>query len=163
VDQDEKIMTSEEEKYVHFASSIDDLNYAWRILGEIKGASDSVLVGAAFQFALVAYARPYKDSRGILKNYKLSIKFIPKEYRELHRKILNARDKIHAHSDLTVKEAQLHVAMTKSGKFVGAVQNVITGLEELANIDLILAMIEQTLDRMYEEAKQLEASLPVNS
>ena len=53
--------------------------------------------------------------------------------------------------------------MTMSGKFVGAVQNVITGLEELVNIDLILAMIEQTLDRMYEEAKRLEACLPVNS
>ena len=76
---------------------------------------------------------------------------------------MDARDKIHAHSDLTVKEAQPHVAMTMSGKFVGAVQNVITGLEELVNIDLILAMIEQTLDRMYEEAKRLEACLPVNS
>ncbi|MFY9820895.1 MAG: hypothetical protein WAM82_05900 [Thermoanaerobaculia bacterium] len=156
-------MTREEEKYVHFASSIVDLNYAWRILREIKGASDSVLVGAAFQFALVAYSRPYKESRGSLRRYRLGTKFIPIEHRGLHQRILDARDKIHAHSDLTVKEAQLHVAMTMSGKFVGAVQNVITGLEELVNIDLILALIEQTFDRMYEEAKRLEACLPVNS
>jgi hypothetical protein len=156
-------MTREEEKYVHFVSSIDDLNYAWRILREIKGARGSVLVGAAFQFALVAYARPYKESQGSLRRYKLGTKFIPLEHRGLHQRILDARDKIQAHSDLTVKEAQLHVSMTMSGKFVGAVQNVITGLEELANTDLILGMIEQTLDRMYEEAIRLEASLPVNS
>src|SRR4051794_30035659 len=94
-----KLMTREEEKYVHFASGIDDLNYAWRVLREIKGASDSVLVGAAFQFALVAYARPYKESRGSLRRYRLSTKFIPSEHRGLHQRILDARDKIHAHSD----------------------------------------------------------------
>jgi hypothetical protein len=157
-------MTPEEEQYVHFASSMDDLNHAWRILRKVKGVRDSVLVGAAFRFALVAYARPYKASRGDLRKiYKIDDKFIPIEHRELHRRILEARDKIHAHSDLTVKEAQLCVATTRSGKFVGALQNLITGLEELANIDLILVMIEQTLDGMYEEAKRLEASLPVNS
>jgi len=161
---DRKLMTPEEEEYVHFASCMDDFNYAWQILREIKVARDSVLVGAAFQFALVAYARPYKASRGDLKKcYKLGEEFIPLEHRGLHQRILNARDQIHAHSDLTVKEAQLHVAATAGRKFVGAVQNTITGLEELANLGLIIAMIEQTLERMYEEAKRLEASLPVNS
>ena len=130
----------------------------------LKSAPDSVLLGAAFQFALVAYARPYKASRGDLKKcYKLSDEFIPLEHRGLHQRILDARDQIHAHSDLTVKEAQLHVAATADGKFVGALQNIITGLEELANLDLIIAMIEQTLEHMYEEAKRLEAALPVNS
>ena len=157
-------MTREEEKYVHFASCMDDLNYVWRILHEIKVAPDSVLLGAAFQFALVAYARPYKASRGDLKRcYKLGEEFIPPEHRGLHQRILDARDQIHAHSDLTVKEAQLHVAATVGGKFVGAIQNIITGLEELVNLDLIIAMIEQTLEHMYKKAKQLEAALPVNS
>ena len=30
------LMTRDEETYVHFVSSSDDLNEAWRILGEIK-------------------------------------------------------------------------------------------------------------------------------
>jgi hypothetical protein len=161
---DRKLMTPEEEQYIHFAASMEDLNYAWRILIEVKGARGSLVAGAAFQFALVAYARPYKTSRGELNaRYKLDDGFVPIEHRELHQRILAARDQIQAHSDLTVKEAKLYVAKTEGGKFVGAVQNVITGLEELANINLIIVMIERTLERMYEEAERLEASLPMNS
>jgi hypothetical protein len=40
---------------------------------------------------------------------------------------------------------------------------VITGLEELANINEILVMIEQSLSAMYKEVGRLKASLPVNS
>lgn len=157
-------MTPEEERYIHFAASIDDLNYAWRILREIKAATDSILVGAAFQFAMVAYARPYRASRGeFSKRYQLGDEFVAVEHRGLHLRILAARDRVHAHSDLTVKEARLHVAATASGKFVGAVQNIITGLEEIDNIDLIISMIELSLERMYKEAKRLEELLPVNS
>jgi hypothetical protein len=157
-------MTHGEEQYIHFASCMDDLNYAWSVLREVREAPDGFLSGAAFRFALIAYARPYRCSRGeIRSNYKLDDRFVPIENRELHCRILLARDKTQAHSDIAVKEARLHVVKTPSGKFVGAVQNVITGLEELENIDLILAMIEGTLDRMYEETNRLEASLPVNS
>jgi hypothetical protein len=156
-------MTAEEERYAHLDASTDDLNEAWSILKEIKVAPDNILVGAAFRFALVAYARPYRISRGEGGRYKLSDVFVPSEYRELHERILAARDQVHAHSDLTVKEARLHVATTPGGKFVGVVRNVITGLEELANINEILVIIEQSLSAMYKEVGRLKASLPVNS
>lgn len=157
-------MTRDEETYVHFVSSSDDLNEAWRILGEIKKAPENPLVSAAFRYALVAYARPYVSSRGDhSSSYKLDERFIPLAQRELHRKLIAARHQIHAHSDLTVREAKLHVAKTPSGKWIGAVQNVIRGTEELVNIDAIISTIEGTLRAMYDEIRRLEASLPVSS
>ena len=157
-------MTKNEEAYVHFVSCSNDLNEAWRILHVIKGDIANPLVGAAFCYALVAYARPYVSSHGEHSaTHKLDDKFIPEDDRALHRRLIGVRHKIHAHSDLTVREAKLYVTATPSGKWVGAVQNVIMGTEELSNIDAIISMIEGTLRSMYVEIQALEAALPVNS
>jgi hypothetical protein len=157
-------MTRDEETYVHFVSSSDDLNEAWRILGEIKKDLENPFVGAAFRYALVAYARPYVSSRGDhSSSYKLDERFIPLAQRELHRSLIAARHQIHAHSDLTVREAKLRVAKAPSSKRIGAAQNIIRGTEELANIDAIISTIEGTHDAMYDVSRRLEASLPVNS
>lgn len=156
-------MTRDEETYVHLVSSSDDLNEAWRILGEIKKGPENPLVGAAFRYALVAYARPYLSSRGDHRCHKLDKRFIPPDQQELHCRLIAARNQIHAHSDLTVREAKLRVAKTPSGKWIGAAQNVIRGTEEFANIDAIISTIEGTLRAMYDEIRRLEASLPVNS
>jgi hypothetical protein len=159
-------MTPQEEQYVHFVSSIDNLNNAWRILQEIRQCKGSPLVGPAFQFALVEYSKPYRHSRGTLGKgvkYKLEDVNIPAKHRELHKRILAARDQIHAHSDLTVKEAKLHVVNTASGKYAFRVQKAIRGTEELSNIDSIIKLIEQTQDSMYIEVKRLESAVPINS
>jgi hypothetical protein len=159
-------MTPQEEQYVHFVSSTDNLNNAWRILQEIRQCKGSPLVGPAFQFALVEYSKPYRYSRGTVREgvkCKLEDLHIPAKHRELHFRILMARDQIHAHSDLTVKEAKLRVANTASGKYASRVQNAIRGTEELSNIDSIIELIEQTLDNMYIEVEQLQAALPLNS
>lgn len=164
-------MTDQEEWFVYFVSCIDRLNNAWQILQEIKRQGGHPLVGPAFQFALVEYSKPYTvsygtelDAKGKPKHrYKLDEKYIPARHRALHDRLLTARKKIHAHDDLSVKEAKLHVKKTEHGKFVGTVQNVIVGTEELSNNDLIIDLIEQTLDAMYMEEKRLEQQLPPNS
>jgi hypothetical protein len=157
-------MTRDEEHYVHFVSSTDDLNEAWRILSVIKDSPGNSLAAAAFRYALVAYARPYLKSWGDHRQpYKLNATFVPLAYRDLHRRLIDARNQIHAHSDLTVREAKLHVTKTQAGRWVGAVQNVILGTEELPNIDAIIDLIEGTLTAMYEETARLEALLPINS
>lgn len=157
-------MTAQEEQYIHFASSVENLNNAWMILKNIKRRKKNSLIGAAFQFALIEYSKPYTNSRGtFLKNYKLDEAFIPQTHLELHKRILTSRNQILAHADITVKEAKLHVAKIQSGKFVGIVQNVIFGTEELSNIDSVIELIEQTLKKMYVEEKRLESLLPINS
>jgi hypothetical protein len=159
-------MTPQEEYYVYFVSSIDNLNKAWHILQDIKEYKGSSLVGPAFQFALVEYSKPYRNSRGTVgkgANYKLGDIHIPAKHLELHKRILAARDQTHAHSDLTVKEAKLRVVKTVSGKYASRVQNAIRGTEELSNIESIIELIEQSLDSMYIEAKRLEAESPINA
>jgi hypothetical protein len=160
-------VTQQEEQYIHFVSSIDDLNSAWRILQEIKRSQNNSLVGPAFQFALIEYSKPYRTSYGVALNakgkplvHKLDGSHVPAMHLDLHNRLLTARDKIHAHSDLTVMEAKLYVARTSEGQRASIVQNVIYGWEEVSNIDLIIDLIEQTLDSMYVEVEQLEASLP---
>lgn len=154
---------TEQEEYVHFVSSIDDLNNAWRLLQEIKQCKSSSLVVATFQFALIEYSKPYRSSRGTIKRHVLKKDLLPHKHIELHRRILAARDQIHAHSDLTVIEAKLYVKNTVYGKIVGTVQNKVYPSEEISNIDAIIDLIEQTLDSMYIEVEQLEAALPFSS
>ena len=156
-------MTSDEERYVHFVQCTDDLNEAWSILQEIRRAPDAPFAGAAFRYALIAYARSYKTSRGeSQRNHKLDTSFVPPEHLKLHRRILDSRDQILAHSDLTVREARVHVAATSSGKLVGVVQNLLRGTEDLAHLDSVVDLIENTLDGMYRRVRELEQLLPVS-
>ena len=81
------------ERYLHFVSSIDDLNSAWRILQEIKRSGDNSLVGPAFQFALIEYSKPYKASKvNETERHQLDTKYVPPEYLGLHKRIVDARD-----------------------------------------------------------------------
>jgi len=163
-------MTEQEEKYVHFVTSLDDLNNAWRLLQEIKKCNGHPLVGAAFQFALIEYSKPYSKSWGTITNskgkplwYKLDESHIPPKHIDLHKRIINARKKIHAHSDLTVMEAKLYVINSVHRKIVGTIQNKIDVTEEISNINAIIDLIEQSLDNIYIEVKRLEEVLPVTS
>lgn len=164
-------MTEKEELFVHFVSCIQDLNNAWRILQEIKTYNGSSIVrGAAFQFALVEYSKPYKHSRGSVltskgksAKYRVKREHVPAKYVQLHERILKARDQIHAHSDLTVKDAKLYVQGTSSGNTVSGMENNIYGTEELANMEEIIELIEQTLESMYATEKRLEQQLPPNT
>jgi hypothetical protein len=153
-----------EEQYVHLVACSDDLNEAWRILQHLHSNPENPLAGTAFKFAVIAYARPYTASRGELKHeYRLPDRYVPIEHRPLHERLLHTRKKLLAHTDLTVKEARVHVAATNSGKFVGVLQNAATGTEEFSNIQAVLALIEGTLESLYPAIRKLEAQLPLTS
>jgi hypothetical protein len=156
------IMTEQEERYIHFASCIENFNKAWRILKEIKSNKDnSVFVGWSFQFALVEYSKPYTPSFGFTKRWKLEKDYIPLQYKKLHKEIIDGRNQIHAHSDLTVKDANLIVENLRSEKFVGILQNKIDPTYLMTDIDKIIDLIEKTLDKMYLKRNDLEKDLPV--
>src|SRR5437588_4295695 len=103
-------MTPPEERYVHFVECIQSLNTAWRILGELAKVEPGVVRGAAYRMALVEYAKPYKASFGIhsrgAQPYMLTpLPQLASEDLTLHALILQLRDQLLAHSDLTLKEA----------------------------------------------------------
>jgi len=106
-------MTQQEEQYVHFVSCTDSFNSAWRILHEIKVSPGNSLIGAAFQFAIIEYAKPYTISFGISGRHKLDDRYVPSAHRDLHKRLIDTRNQILAHADLTVMDAK-----TPCGKHV---------------------------------------------
>ena len=90
-------MTEQEEQYIYFASSIENLNNAWRILKHIRRRKNNSLKGVAFKYALIEYSKPYTRSDGIHKKgrdgYKLDESFIPLKHIGLHKSILDSRSK----------------------------------------------------------------------
>lgn len=152
-------MTEQEEHFVHFVSCITWLNNAWQLLNTILTQPQNPLIGPAFRFALVEYCKPYKLSHGINKKFKLDTSFIPKEHIPLHERIINSRDQIHAHGDLTVMQARLHVHEFMGQKFTAISQNIIYGTEDLPNLQEIVALIEGTLRNMYSQEKVFERAL----
>jgi hypothetical protein len=155
-------MTNQEENFIHFVSCIKWLNTAWWILSEIKAeqGKGNQLAGAAFRFALIEYCKPYKNSRGTTrKNFKLDMLYIPTHLHPLHKRIVDSRDQIHAHSDLKVTDAKLHIHESQGQRYTLTPQNLTTGVEELINIGDILELIEGTLDNMYPAQSDMENAL----
>lgn len=168
-------MTKQEEHFVHFVSCITWLNNAWRLLNTIHTQPENPLIGPAFRFALIEYCKPYKLSRGSKKEedekkkknnkneefrqFKLDTSLIPNKFLPLHNRIISSRDQIHAHSDLTVMDAKLHVHEFMGQRYTLIPQNKIYGTEEFSNLQEIIALIETTLDNMYIQEKVLENAL----
>jgi hypothetical protein len=153
-------MNDQHETHLHFLVCIDRLNNAWATLNAVRAAKDNPLAGPAFRYALVEYATPYTRSDGPIKRHRyLAETWVPPEYLALHRRILDARSKVHAHADLTVLEAQLHISEIQGKQYISRVQNMIHGLEKIGNIDAIISLVEGTLSNMYAEQEVREQSI----
>jgi hypothetical protein len=138
------------------------LNEAWATLNAIKADRASRLAGPAFRYALVEYATPYNTSFGANKiRYQLSEQYVPAEHLELHRRIIAARNTVHAHADLSVLDAKLYLRETQGKPSASISSNYIHGLEELPNIEAIIELIEGTLLNMYaDQEPRLSALRP---
>ena len=154
-------MTNTEERYVHFASCIDWLNECWRLLQDIKVEKSNPLTAAAFRFAIILYSKPYRESRGnAIRKHRLETGFIPRKCLSLHIEILSERDQLHAHSDLTILDARLTVHRFEEKKSAQIVRNMLDATRLLPKLDDVIALVEDTLDQMYIEVKNLESQLP---
>jgi len=162
-------MKPQEEKYVHFVTCIDCLNSAWRTLSAIRESPHNRLSVPAFRFAVIEYAKPFKQSIGMLENnkgkpirYQIKDDHIPEHHRELHTRLLSLRDQVLAHSDLTVLEASVHLVETNDRQRALIAQNTGLGDEEFGRIEEIIQLIEESLVRMDTEVKRLESALQRN-
>ncbi|WP_020167475.1 MULTISPECIES: hypothetical protein [Methylotenera] len=130
------------------------------MLKKISEEHNNKLSGAAFRFALIEYCKPYTNSIDIVKKRNtLDKRYIPQIYLELHNRIFNARNQIHAHSDIAVKEAILYKHEFNGQNYSLISENSITGLEEYLNIQEITKMIQGTLDNMYAAQKDIELAI----
>lgn len=155
------MMTATEEEYVHYVECIDSLNRAWWILQELRATKQkNAITAAAFRFALVEYAKPYTGSDGIHQNrkkrnsYKLRPPSLSAEDLALHQQILDLRDQVLAHSDLTWKEAIVYPGMY--GGHFGIMSN---GPLPLPDIAAVIGLTERSLDIMAVEKARREKFL----
>ena len=145
-------MTDVHEDHLHILVCMERLNAAWNTLKQIQASLDQPLVGPAFRYALVEYATAFNNSHSpSKKNRKLSPSLVPSAHSGLHQRLINARDSIHAHADLTIFEAQLEVHLVAGEKQISCVRNFIHGLEELKNLPEVIELVEGVLRNLYDE------------
>jgi hypothetical protein len=153
-------MSAEHEEHIHLLTCIDRLNSAWATLKTIEKEVKNPLIGPAFRYALVEYSTAFNNSQGIIqKRRKLKEDCVPQPYLHLHKRILDSRDQIHAHADLTVLESKLEIFEINGKQEVMNGANYITGLEELGNISLIIQLIEGILRTLYLIRDAVEPNL----
>lgn len=84
---------------------------------------------------------------------------MPQEHLLLHKRILDARNQIHAHADINVLEAKFDIYKIEGKQYTNMVQNYIHGLEEFDNILQIIKMIEGILNNLYLKRDMAEQNL----
>ncbi len=151
-------MNENEESFIHYAECIDSLNRAWSILHDLRNVNGpSAFHAAAFRYALIEYAKPYTRSDGTMRKRKLVLPQLSPAHRELHQKILNLRNQVLAHCDLTLKQAKLHIFSVGNAPRYLIASNI---AEPLPSRDDVISLIEATLDQMYIESEKRLKSLP---
>ena len=83
-------MARDDEAYIHYEECNSSLNEAWQIIERTQSSTDPLLSKAAYHMALIAYARPFKESYGAYKRrhrMKLPPRFAEAD-KKLHRELI---------------------------------------------------------------------------
>lgn len=143
------MVNTSEECFLHLATCISRLHSALETLRTIKASSpDNSLIAPAFRFALVEYVTPFTHSFGQHKKYKLDARYVPTQYLDLHTRIVTARHQVHAHTDLTIMNAQFKVTGTKANPAAEVQGTHIDELKELSHIDQIIDLLNESIHNM---------------
>jgi hypothetical protein len=122
---------------------------ALAVLRTIRDVSEHPLAAPAFRYALVEYATPYTRSDGQSgRRFELNNRFVPPEFIELHRRILTARNQIHAHADLRPMQARLTISQAPPGPSISILSRYIDELAEMANLSKVIDLVEGTITNM---------------
>lgn len=98
-----------EERYVLSHLSLIDMERVARSVEYLATAVDEHLREVLFRDAVVSYAKPFSDNRGVFakKGLRISEKGIPQQLKAAHLEIIRIRDKLFAHMDLDMQKPQL--------------------------------------------------------
>lgn len=151
-------MNTKHEQYIFFQECITSLNAAWSIIDALVNSENhKVVVWAAYRMAFIEYAKPYKSSWGIeVKRHTLELPDISPGDRALHDRIISLRDTVLAHSDISVKDAQLfleHIDAKSLPLIVSNTPNVLPTLTEFRGL------IENSLDQLYRQLSEIEEGI----
>ncbi|WP_158704627.1 hypothetical protein [Ectopseudomonas mendocina] len=151
-------MTPNDEDYVYFQECLIRLNRAWEIICKLQSTEPrDIIWGAAYQMAIIEYAKPYKESRGTKKwRYILPLQNLTETDRLLHDRLLSLRDTFLAHSDITIKDAKVFVGSISENPLPLIISNT---EPEMPQPHDVRALIELTLKHLYDELPNREALL----
>jgi hypothetical protein len=153
----------DDEGFIHFQECLTSLNEAWRILEEVVNpvtSASPILRLAAFRMAIVEYAKPFKKSFGAPtptqpKGRKHALKFpsLSADDIRLHKTLLELRDQVLAHSDLSQKDAKVYVGTT-SGRAIPVI--ISETAPELPDPETVRLLVERVLDALYAQLSMYE-------
>ncbi len=132
------------ERYIHYRESLTCLNRAWRTLCELeKTEPKGAIWAAAYRMSIVEYGKPFKVSRSQKHRYKLEVPQIEAEYIELHEIVIDLRDQVVAHSDLTVLDASLSYGGSHEPCLI------MNNIDSFPEAKKLRKLIERVLDQLY--------------
>lgn len=144
-----------DEEYVHYQESITSLNRAWRTLCELeKAPSGNAIWSAAYRMLIVEYCKPFTVSQiNESKRHKLPPPSLTDDCKKLHARLLDLRNQVMAHSDLTVLDTNVCYDQTAEFPVPLIVKNV---LDNFPSVSEIKNQVEAVLDSLYQQEAQYE-------
>ena len=127
------------------------------MLQQVRENRDSPLASAAFKYASILYAKPYKFSHGDRGKYKLDGRYVPIESLELHKLLIDDRDQIHAHTDIRRMNAIVEPIHFQDGTRALISRSIVYSNATLEQINQLIALIEGTIDALEMDRRIQEA------
>jgi hypothetical protein len=103
-----KITPSQEDEHTVYATMrLAEAHFTLKAIGRLckKCATDKTVGRALLNSAIILYGSVFKGSDiGGGKKHKIVESIVPKKHKELHKRLIEYRDKFVAHFDLTYKK-----------------------------------------------------------
>ena len=144
-----------DEEYVHYQESITSLNRAWRTLCELESTPPgNAIWSAAYRMVIVEYCKPFTISQ-INRNerYKLPLPRLTENREKFHTRLLELRNQIMAHSDLSTLDAKVFYDKTADIPAPLITQDVMGNLPIVSEIK---NQVEAVLDSLYKQETDYE-------
>lgn len=112
--------TAPRERYVLYYLTLIDLERVLRSLRNIQATADEYLKEALFRDAVVSYAKPFSDNRGVhtRRGLKVPESVVPKELKAVHKELIHIRNQLFAHMDLDRQVPKIDVSTIDGEKHI---------------------------------------------
>jgi len=97
-----------EEQYVFYRMALSDIQSAKRVCDLALKQTDNELKYSMIRDAIVIYCRPFSRCNGKFGSHKLDKHISDQLDLSIHRRLIQWRDQIIAHSDIDVRDPKLH-------------------------------------------------------
>ena len=106
------------EYYAFMRLADSDFDSARRSIKSLSRVRHPDTVSAIIRDSLISYARPFTGNRGIIKkkNLRLLESLVPEKMLEAHKKIMDVRNQIVAHTDVSYRKPMVGKIKGKSSK-----------------------------------------------